>query len=528
MEITPRELRDVEIREAFRGYSRDEVNELLERAAATLEATNERVQQMSERLSTVQSETGHTRETEDILHRTLLLAQRAADEAVNEAGAKARQMVDDAEIQSRRLIADAEADARRRGESERRRLEEEVLDLATRRDALLADVEALTRFEADYRDRMVRALEADLTALRSRPPASPGTRPEPSDVQLPTATATPAAPAPAVSADMFTRRDLGAPVAVGTGRAGRVPSRSPRRRRHRLRMPAHRRTRRRLLPPPTPRSGARVARRRVDPGGRRAVAVRARRSPGARDRVRPARGDDRNRRAAARGRRPKVSRPRCSTTTRSSRRCVKQCTTRRRSAPATRTRPASTRSSTATTTGPASATCSAAAASYRSALDEQIGFGAPELDRDRPPADRRAFGRGGHRPVERLHRRCERLAHDPLAVLGDHPDEVVVGGVANGDAVADLEPRGLAEVVEHAAELAGHALGAELVVDREVERDRERAVLREGELLVLLGADLDVVGAEGDDLTVDVEVVVPRRLERLPHERRRRWRRAGP
>jgi cell division initiation protein len=185
MEITPRELRDVEIREAFRGYSRDEVNELLERAAATLDAANERVQQMSERLNTAQSETGHTRETEDILHRTLLLAQRAADEAVNEAAAKARQMVDDAEIQSRRLIADAEADARRRGESERRRLEEEILDFASRRDLLLADVEALTRFEAEYRDRSVRALEADLAALRSRPPASPGARPEMSDVEIP-------------------------------------------------------------------------------------------------------------------------------------------------------------------------------------------------------------------------------------------------------------------------------------------------------------------------------------------------------
>jgi cell division initiation protein len=185
MEITPRELRDVEIREAFRGYSRDEVNELLERAAATLDAANERVQQMSERLNTAQSETGHTRETEDILHRTLLLAQRAADEAVNEAQAKARQMVDDAEIQSRRLIADAEADARRRGESERRRLEEEILDFATRRDTLLADVEALTRFEADYRDRSVRALEADLAALRSRPSAAPGARPEPSEVEIP-------------------------------------------------------------------------------------------------------------------------------------------------------------------------------------------------------------------------------------------------------------------------------------------------------------------------------------------------------
>ena len=202
MEITPRELRDVEIREAFRGYSRDEVNELLERAAATLDAANERVQQMSERLNTAQSETGHTRETEDILHRTLLLAQRAADEAVNEAAAKARQMVDDAEIQSRRLIADAEADARRRGESERRRLEEEILDLATRRDTLLADVEALTRFEADYRDRSVRALEADLAALRSRPPASPGVRPEPSDVEIPAvsdARRESEAPAPAFS-----------------------------------------------------------------------------------------------------------------------------------------------------------------------------------------------------------------------------------------------------------------------------------------------------------------------------------------
>jgi DivIVA domain-containing protein len=185
MEITPRELRDVEIRESFRGYSRDEVNELLERAAATIDAANERMQQLSERLSAAQSETGHTRETEDILHRTLLLAQRAADEAVGEATAKSRQMLDDAEIQSRRLIADAEADARRRGETERRRLEEEVLDLAGRRDALLADVEALTRFEADYRDRMARALEADLTALRSRPAASPGTRPEPTDVEIP-------------------------------------------------------------------------------------------------------------------------------------------------------------------------------------------------------------------------------------------------------------------------------------------------------------------------------------------------------
>jgi DivIVA domain-containing protein len=185
MEISPRELRDVEIRESLRGYNRDEVNDLLERAAGTIEATAERLQQLTERLASAQSEAGRTRETEDVLHRTLLLAQRAADEAVAEATAKARQLLDDADIQSRRLVAESESDARRKGEAERRRLEEEILDLAGRRESLLADVEALTRFESEYRERMARALEADLSALRSRPTTAPGTRPEPSEIEMP-------------------------------------------------------------------------------------------------------------------------------------------------------------------------------------------------------------------------------------------------------------------------------------------------------------------------------------------------------
>ena len=185
MEITPRELRDIEIHSEIRGYSRDEVNDLLERAAAAIDASNQRVTQLQERLTSAQSESVRTRETEDILHRTLLLAQRAADEAVAEATAKSRQMIDEAEMSSRRLVADSEAEARRRGETERRRLEKEIVELAGRRDALLADVEALTRFESEDRERMVRALETDLSALRSRPTTAPGSKPETSEVELP-------------------------------------------------------------------------------------------------------------------------------------------------------------------------------------------------------------------------------------------------------------------------------------------------------------------------------------------------------
>src|SRR5262249_19488962 len=69
--------------------------------------------------------------------------------------------------------------------------------------------EALTRFEAEYRERMVRALETDLSSLRTRSTTAPGSRPEPSEVVIPAEVSAPttvpeieepAEPAPAVEA----------------------------------------------------------------------------------------------------------------------------------------------------------------------------------------------------------------------------------------------------------------------------------------------------------------------------------------
>src|SRR5262249_11707225 len=113
MDVTPRELRDIEIREGFRGYNRDDVDELLERAAATIESLKERLRKLSEQVQTTDVGQQPTRETEDMLHRTLLLAQKAADEAVAEAQFKARQILDDAETKSRAQLAEAESSARR-------------------------------------------------------------------------------------------------------------------------------------------------------------------------------------------------------------------------------------------------------------------------------------------------------------------------------------------------------------------------------------------------------------------------------
>ena len=187
MEITPRELRDAEIAEAFRGYNREVVNDLLERAAASIDASNARVNEVSERLKSAQLEADRSRETEDILHRTLLLAQRAADEAVAEAQQKAREMMEEAELESHKLLAEAQTEAQRRRDDERERLEEEVVDLAARRDTLLSDVDALTQFESEYRARLSSVLENDLTMLRERPSSAPGPVPPSHAVELPVA-----------------------------------------------------------------------------------------------------------------------------------------------------------------------------------------------------------------------------------------------------------------------------------------------------------------------------------------------------
>jgi DivIVA domain-containing protein len=181
MDVTPQELRDIEIRESFRGYHRDDVDELLERAAATIEHLEHQIRILQERLAAGPAPAPR-REPEppvaavpapapvpvpdsDVIQRTLILAQRAADEAVAEAQAKAAQVTGEAEQKAQALVAEAESTARRIAETERRRIEAEIAQLAATRDALSADVDTLEVFAAEYRDRIRRAIEAELLHL---------------------------------------------------------------------------------------------------------------------------------------------------------------------------------------------------------------------------------------------------------------------------------------------------------------------------------------------------------------------------
>ena len=165
MDVTPRELRDTDIREGFRGYHRDDVDELLERAASTVEGLTERVRQLTERLSSAEGSAGKSRETEEMLQRTLVLAQKTADEAIAEAQQRARTILEESESKAHNLVTEAEETSRRFAENERQRLESEVQDLSSRRDTLNADVEALEKYESEYRGRLRKAIETELDSL---------------------------------------------------------------------------------------------------------------------------------------------------------------------------------------------------------------------------------------------------------------------------------------------------------------------------------------------------------------------------
>ena len=122
----------------------------------------------------------HVEESETI-SRTLLLAQRTADQAVADAQAEADRLLaaaqqdaagrlDGARAEAAELVEVAKVEARRDGESERVRVEGEVQALMARRDFLESDVDHLEQFVVAQRERIIEAT-SELQALCQRVPA---------------------------------------------------------------------------------------------------------------------------------------------------------------------------------------------------------------------------------------------------------------------------------------------------------------------------------------------------------------------
>ena len=152
--ITSESVKAVQFREKLRGYHPDDVDAFVAAVATAVETLEQRVKDAEARAAELASRSTDSTDAEESLRRTLVLAQRTADLAIQEAKDEAARVL--AEATQERNAAERElAELRDRlhneVEAESRAHREQLL---AERTALQADVEALESHLARERERL--------------------------------------------------------------------------------------------------------------------------------------------------------------------------------------------------------------------------------------------------------------------------------------------------------------------------------------------------------------------------------------
>jgi len=178
MDVSPKILREVEFRDKMRGYHPEDVDQFLEQVAAGVEVLQDRLRLALERAQKAEAQASEGAGSDDAIRRTLVLAQRTADLAVEEAREQAARMLAGAEQQAQAMVADAEDRARSAHEDSLVEVRARLVTLEATREHLQAEVAALTEWVEENRVRLASALRdavarIEQTELVSPPPVSP-------------------------------------------------------------------------------------------------------------------------------------------------------------------------------------------------------------------------------------------------------------------------------------------------------------------------------------------------------------------
>lgn len=111
MSLSPEEIVDFPLKHAVRGYKVEQVDELLDKVADRIEQLERELETTRHTLSALESRLDESTETEATLKRTLVTAQRAAEETVADAQARATSIVSEAEERAEELVSEAERQA---------------------------------------------------------------------------------------------------------------------------------------------------------------------------------------------------------------------------------------------------------------------------------------------------------------------------------------------------------------------------------------------------------------------------------
>ena len=184
MDVSAQTLRDVKFREKFRGYHPDDVDEFLEQVAEGITYLQGRLREAQESAGFDPSDPDAPIENNEALRRTLVLAQRTAELAVQEAHHEAERIQSQARQHADTIVSRAEEAARRTVEETNTRLRDEVAKLESARARLRPDVEELETYLETQRQQLHAALSAALTRVEEvlPPPTEPAPQPPQTEV----------------------------------------------------------------------------------------------------------------------------------------------------------------------------------------------------------------------------------------------------------------------------------------------------------------------------------------------------------
>ncbi len=162
MPLSPIDVEQKTFRVALRGYAEDEVDQFLDEIVIALREFERQLRDANERVAVLEEQLEANRETEDRIKKTLVIAQRTADEVVQDARREAHQIVSEA----------------------RNQVTEVEVERVRERETLAADLERMRTAVSDLKDRLagltdrtlvdLGVIEDDIREASSEAPAEAG------------------------------------------------------------------------------------------------------------------------------------------------------------------------------------------------------------------------------------------------------------------------------------------------------------------------------------------------------------------
>ena len=193
MDVSPRTIHEKQFHDAWRGYNQEEVDDFLDRVAETMDRIQRENQSLQTRIRSLDQAVATSRDTEEMLKKTLVSAQRASEEAIASAKAKAEQLINEAEARVTKANEEAKVRMSSLEEEVRRKTLDADRDHATRKRELDASIERLKAYEAELKQRLKTFLEQQLRSLDTLMDAVPRTPARPEGAANASVSAPPAA-----------------------------------------------------------------------------------------------------------------------------------------------------------------------------------------------------------------------------------------------------------------------------------------------------------------------------------------------